>query len=329
MPEPVDGTRPSDAPPAEAAERAASTRRAGVEYARLLACVGVVWYHAEAPGQWFTPSAMIVLTIASIAFAARVKPGGTMAVRVRERVVRLGMPWVFWWLAYAAAKVAQGVAMGGEDLAPIGWFEPWMLLAGPAPPALHLWWLPFGLSAAALTTVLAYKGLVRPSPTLWGVYTGLAFATVVPSALLFQGAAGVSVLEQWLYTLPAVPAGLAIACIAIDKRGAAAMVAVTTGLLVAGYGLAWALGVSLPFWSYTATALVLTLLWTPRASAPRVIAKLGAMAYGVYLIHMFFVSGIKEVGLLDEGSHALAAASLVLSFVATALMLKTPLKRFL
>lgn len=174
-------------------------RRQDIEWLRVAACLGIVWYHAHAPGDELALAGLIVFVVMSVVLArtGRVPLGASL----RERAQRLLLPWAFWWAVYGAAGLATGHAPTADAL---GW--PALLLAGPS---IHLWYLPF------IFVTLMVLDLVWPASSEQVVRgLGLAGAAMCSGALALLALAILNVRDfvypfaQYLQVLPAVMAAV-------------------------------------------------------------------------------------------------------------------------
>ena len=125
----------NDAP--DATNSVVKHRQASLELVRLIACLGIVWFHCGAPGASVGYGGLPALIMLSVALATVPGKPRPPMVTVRKQAVRLLLPWVFWCAIYGIWRVMSAIALRH----PISTeFRAWMLLTGPA---IHLWYLPF------------------------------------------------------------------------------------------------------------------------------------------------------------------------------------------
>jgi hypothetical protein len=93
-------------------DRMSVMRNGLVDYARLLAAVGIIWFHAQAPGSVFAyvalPFFLVLLALPSKA-------------SVSVKAQRLLVPFVSWSLIYALINIALAVK---NNRPPLGWWSP-------------------------------------------------------------------------------------------------------------------------------------------------------------------------------------------------------------
>ncbi len=149
-----------------------TTRNATIDYLRLAAAVGIVWFHSQAPGHWIAylalPFFLVLLGMPSTA-------------SLQKRARRLLWPFLIWSGIYAGVRVVFALRSGEP---PLGWWETGMLLAGTS---VHLWFLPF-----AFMGTLVFR-LIRPD---WLVLVLPVLAAVV---VVLAPEAGIAPFQQWLF----------------------------------------------------------------------------------------------------------------------------------
>ncbi len=132
-----------------------------VDYGRLVASLGIVWFHTMAPGKNI---AYLALPFFLVLLALPSRSG------IGARAQRLLVPFVVWSFIYAAGSVLLALKNHAE---PFGWWRMNMLLSGTS---VQLWFLPFAFVVAIF------------APWIRGKFIALALPLVA--------AIGVSVVDQ-------------------------------------------------------------------------------------------------------------------------------------
>ncbi|HZN64849.1 MAG TPA: acyltransferase [Tepidisphaeraceae bacterium] len=320
---------PLDTSPVAKAKALATERVAGFDLLRIICLLAIVWYHAGAPGtQYMTWRLPALMMISAALLAGRPAPMslGTLA---RRRGMRLLGPWLAWSAVYGAWVILNAVRDG------LPWhavFEPRMLLTGPAH---HLWYLPFAFLAALLVNGCTGR-LDSPAPLAAAVATGAGAVTLLLASILWEtvGPLG-QPWPQWLYSLPAIPIGIAVG-VAGRSRAQLPMklslVLVCTGTvltcaLIAAFGSA--LGISTRFCApYGVGVLLVCGARLGVASLPRPITAITDLGLGIYLVHVLIGYLIQPLHVFDRGTIPYGVAVILISGCIVWVMCRTPvLKR--
>lgn len=267
-------------------------RNGTLEYARLIAAFGIVFFHAKAPGGAIGYAALPFFIIILIVMAIPTAEKQAFIPYVKGRAKRLLHPWLIWSMIYAALKLVE-VLITDRPLSEE--FNMAMVLTGPA---LHLWFLPFAF--AACLAVYPVIPLIQNSH-------GFALPLVLGAAalgiiLLQQHLDMPAPLSQWSYSLPAVFMGLILALRHIDFGLRVLFLAafIATALLMgATFGLLQ-LGLAVGVF------LLCTEFPTPNTALSQ---QAGAAAMGVYLAHPLVLSVLTRTTTLPDHSTALAVVA--------------------
>jgi len=275
------------------------TYNASYDYARFAAVVGIIWFHAHAPGALigYSGLAFFLLLLVHLALpqACVVREQAHRAPAVlryaANRGRRLLVPWLVACLFYGALKlvdVHQGAAFGDE-------FNTSMWLTGPA---LHLWFLPFAFAICVLLWPLG-RALrqVPEGQTMWlsVIFAGLALASLA----LTQEAAPVIPLAQWAYALPIVLFGVALT---LARAHLMHMLGLVAFFMCCALSANWTTG--LPEIGLASLALILCRLIPLPSTGLSHLAARSALA--LYLIHPAVLAVMLRIGLVADGSVALA-----------------------
>jgi len=265
------------------------TRNGTLDYARLLAAFGIVFFHAGAPGAGIgyaaLPFFLLLLVVLAFPGAERV----SFAEYLRSRAHRLLVPWLIWSAVYAALKVAEicvtDASFGSE-------FSPHMLVTGTA---LHLWFLPF-----AFATCLAIYPLVRLKRYMGAESLALIMAGVGLAALILRQGSDLAIpFAQWLYGLPAVCVGIALALV---WGRLAAMLLILVGFI--GVAMLSGATIGLLQIGLAGGALILCILCPLPANRSAALA--GTLSLGVYLAHPLVLSVLSRTTPVPQDSLAMA-----------------------
>jgi peptidoglycan/LPS O-acetylase OafA/YrhL len=136
-----------------------------VDYCRLLAAFGILWFHTETTGYRIgyvaVPFFLVLLSLPSRSGLA-------------DRAGRLLWPFVIWSVIYALARIAPALHSGGDLF---GWWKPSMIFTGTS---THLWFLPFAFLVAAVAPVLRGSGLALVAPVLAAGFLALVGEPAFP-----------------------------------------------------------------------------------------------------------------------------------------------------
>lgn len=277
------------------------THNASYDYARLLAVVGIIWFHAHAPGALVGYSGLafflLLLVHLSLPQATKVRDQAHRAPAfwryAAARGQRLLWPWLVASLVYGGLKlidVLRGAAWGAE-------FQLSMWLTGPA---LHLWFLPF---AFAVSLALWPMGrILRVSDKAHATPLAFLFAGGALVTLGFAQEATLAVpMAQWAYALPSVLFGVALT---LMRGKGLHLMGLMTFFLCAALAANWTTG--LPEIGLAALVLILCRLIPLPPTALSQLAARWALA--LYLIHPAVMALALRSGVLAEGTTALAVA---------------------
>lgn len=272
---------------------------ASYDYARLLAVVGIIWFHAHAPGAaiGYSGLAFFLLLLMLLALPQIVH---TRILRHRAPAVlryaagrgqRLLVPWLVASAFYGGLKlieVSRGASLGSE-------FSKEMWLTGTA---THLWFLPF---AFAMGIALWPLGRVlRTAPVMiWAglslIFTGLALAALAG----MQTNTLPAPLAQWAYALPAVLLGVAIG---LTRSHPGHMAGLLVLFFCAALSLSWTVGL-LQITLAASLLILCTLIYLQPTPLSAAAARASLL---IYLIHPGVMTLVVRSGLLPEASTALA-----------------------
>lgn len=266
---------------------------------RIVAALGIVWAHMEAPWmiEGYVALALFVILAAFLTGQSAIARGG--AGLAARRALRFVVPWLVWCAVYLGLE-----ALRARDPARLWTLsDPLWLLVGPM---IHLWFLPFLILFTPLMSALATHLPDRRRLRLvaWpGAALGLA------AIWLHDRAALPPPLAQWAFA--AVPLLYGVVAAAADRAGDRVAPAI--------FGLSATLPAAVLWQSLVAPSLIAAgilfeLVRRLRLDLPPA-AALGQLAFGVYLMHPVFML----VWFRLAGADASRAAGAVAVFAASAL----------
>ena len=229
--------------------RVTEGRNGLIDYGRLLAAFGIVWFNAQAPGDRIAyialPFFLVLLALPSTS---------TLSARAR----RLLVPFVVWSVIYAMLNTALSVKVSAP---PFEWWRWNMLLSGTW---VHLWFLPFAFMVAVV------------APWFRHPLASLGTALLTAALLSLNGSPEPIPLGQW--ALSVIPVLTGIAYFAWGWRLAVTMLLLSSLILF--------LGPSNPdnitIFAGTAVALVFLANYLPPTAVSDWCAR---VSLGVYLVH--------------------------------------------
>lgn len=290
------------------------TYRAAMDLARFLAAFGVVAAHAYASERdWIGHLALglfLVLT-AFLAVQSMDRAGGRYPWLARAR--RLVLPWLFWSAVFRVVFLV--VADGPEKWAILS--DPWTLLIGSS---IHLWFLPFVMLAMVMVEPsgrwITSDGRVRLASVILVLVT-------VPLFALHHFVPMPEPLPQWAFGFPVYAYGVIIGhAHRIGRVGWP--VAAMALLSVAGFvltGEPWAL---MPI----VAALAFEAFWRAPVSAGWM-KPLGAAAFGIYLVHPFFMLVCYKFLGVDVNRMLATVLTFLMSWAAAEVLRRLPVLRTL
>lgn len=302
-------------------------RIAGIEQLRIVAAIGIVWFHTEgAPWRHIAYAGLPIFLLVFFSLITR-DFGTTTAHFLRRRWNRLLKPWLFWSAVYGVCRLAKAAhTVDWADLAQM--FSIGTLFTGAS---IHLWYLPYAFVASLLLFAVNRRMrkvdhvVVAVTATLLGMLT-LAVCEVNMVSLRAP-----QPLPQWEFGLAAIPLGLAIGrCLMVPSQNLRRTLLAAIGLavLIEGQllhlftpgtlGNPYAIGTSL---------VCITYCWQTRGN--NIVFALAPLTFGIYLIHPLVIYGLRHSTSLT-GQYALFIPFVVcVSALITLLLMRTPIRRFL
>jgi surface polysaccharide O-acyltransferase-like enzyme len=243
-----------------------------------------------------------------------------------RRLERILAPWAFWSAVIVGLRCLYAVREGDPAFS---WAEPAMLLYGPR---IHLWFLPFIL-LAGLAAHYLHRGVRSSRLAALAALCAAGALLLVPPRLTLEWP-----LQQWAFSLPAIPLGFALGrALAFERSLPRLRLLLAAGFVTfLGLGLmAWTLDERAGIYAFRfAGGLGLLVGATFLPNRPdRWTAKLTPLMLGVYILHpVVYLWLVKPAMCAVELNHV-QWLRVVLAFPATMLavwlMRRTPLRRVL
>lgn len=288
-----------------------SSHRQSVDLARFLACFGIVAAHAYAlEDDWvghLSLGLFLVLT-GFLALQSYQRAGGTY--NFRSRAERLLLPWLFWSAFFRLVDLKVSDSPDKWKLLQ----DPWTLFVGSA---IHLWFLPFIILAMLLVKPVGH--FVTTPTRLAGVLLALVLISV-PMFWAMHYYAPPAPLPQWLYSLPVYTLGLLVGVAHPMGRTAWPVIAgaaMAVGAYLVTEAAPWA-------WTVFAAVLLFEAFWRVQMQH-RMLPKLGQAAFGIYLLHPFFMLVTYKFAGPDVDRMLATLATFGMSWAAVVILRRVPI----
>jgi len=305
-----------------------STDRLGsVEWVRVTAAFGLVWFHTSA-AVWreIGYAGLPIFLMLSIGLTAGKMHEEPCRAFLARRARRLLIPWFFWSAVYLCYQLGRQYLKGTGDLHLYGVAT---VLVGSS---LHLWYLPF----AFLADIPAYavgrrpdgRGVARRSLLVGGA--GVAAMGVCSYAMSVRGLLGIP-FAQWVFAIPAVLLGLAVGPLAHEgaerwPRGMLIGLGVAVLIVCAVLHAAGLKALTVPY-AISVPLVIGAFLLRARAGAWAIAA--GSLTYGIYILHPLIGGVLTFAGLKDSPWLLRVVVVFLVSAGVTAVLKMTPVRRFL
>jgi peptidoglycan/LPS O-acetylase OafA/YrhL len=305
------------------------SRIIGLDLARLIACLGVIWFHTgysvyNTLGYFRMPfyAALLAYLVATSLTGNKRRSWGQFT---SHRAMRLLVPFVIWMVLYRIPNIAKG-----HLTLPITFNN---LIAGMG--AVHLWFLPFAFVASMLAYALvsavgAGRTGLRLALAICLVPLGILWTTA-PLALGENG----NIVDMWTPLFGSVFLGTAIALL---QQWQAFAKFVRSQWLV--WLLLWPVCILLSllesnwagniFGTLAGVFLMMAGISAPLRGSPAFWKYVGQLCYGMYLTHFVFVMALERAKVTWEGSASLRFAIILVGSASSAVLLQQlPGGRFL
>lgn len=305
----------------------ASERLINIDALRVVAAIGIVWFHtSEAPYKRIGYAGLPIFLL--IFFSLIVHRGGTYSTYtfLKRRWNRLLKPWLFWSLLYGVLQLVRAVWSGNADsLHQLA--SPQVALAGTH---IHLWYLPFAFASGVLVYALNRHTMRFNNTVVVFIATGLGLLLLTLDAIGLASRHLMYPLPQWGFGLAAIPLGLAVGRSLMAPSHAlmrfllASIVLVTlaTSMVLIGFGYASA---GIP---YGLAVVLVTLAYSWQTTGNGAVAALAPLTFGVYLIHPLVSFWLRHWVAVDQHYAAFIGLTVCVSGLITLGLMKTRMKEF-
>ncbi len=300
-------------------------RVAGIDLLRIMAAVGIVWFHMPgAPHRGIGYAGLPVFLLIFFSLVTKQSPARTTVEFVSRRWHRLLKPWLFWSLVYGSCKLAKAAATA--DWHPLDEIlSVKTLLVGTW---IHLWYLPYAFVLGLFIHVLNKR--ISAANHVVVVFTATAVGVVTLAACTAHMAGRVVTppLSEWEFGLATLPLGLAVGrSLAVPSRRTQVwLLLMISGATVGVSALLISLGLrstSVPY-GLAVVLVCLAYLWPVKGNG--FLSAVAPLTFGIYLIHPLVLYGLKH-SFLAHGHYAVAVIlTTCLAGAVTWGLTKTPLK---
>lgn len=266
-------------------------RNATVDYARLIAAFGIVFFHSNAPGAHLAYAALPFFMMMLIVLSAQSAKRVNFLTFSKIRAARLLEPWILWSSIFAALKILE-VLVTGKSLS--SEFAAYMLLTGPA---IHLWFLPVAFCASLITWVVYHHFRSSHRAILGLIILSLIFVKLEHS-YNWQVP-----LAQWVNILPSVFLGLALVLVLdgpddVLKKG--------FGLVAAFASAAWIFGWAEHTYQTILAATALLACIGIRVPETGFSTQAASTSLSIYLCHPLVITILDRSGLVSPNTASFA-----------------------
>lgn len=292
-------------------------RYMGIEILRFIASFGIVWFHVGAWGAHAAYGALPVFVMLSVIFV--IHTDVPVKAQAGKYASRLLIPWMFWSVVYAVLKIGEAFI---SKKALLSKFNMSMLATGTS---LHLWYLPCAFLFIMLVVFIRKSIVNKQSVFSSYVFAVITGCLVIGISSFFVKITHLVPLGQWLFLFPAISFGVFFyttqydSYVSILRKGfwLAMVFFIITHLL----GLK---GLAIP---YIVAGVACFIFLVPKKTAGNIVLFLGKISFGIYLVHVIFISFFIKAGFAPK-SFPLVIVTFLASVAVSAIIQKTLFRRF-
>ena len=308
------------------------SRIANIEWLRILAIYGIVWFHTDnLPGRSIGYAGLPIFLLLFYALSSRKPKPESFVVFAKKKASRLLKPWIFWIVVYTVCILIKRT-LDGSSHSKI--FSGYIFLAGPK---IHLWYMPFAFLSGLLVNLLqrftqkiSPKALVFFGALIGGVL--LLFCSMLMTSITIMPIKWNTPIPQWIFALPAIPLGFSIGRAysgfhSQDKKRPLLylwIVLVVEAVCLIMFCFNY-IQMIIP---YSIAILLVCVAFLSKSQCGKTLLKFSSLAFGIYLIHPLIASLLDVIGLNSIHSVVFATMLFFISALIVMLFQKTPLRQF-
>ncbi|MDI6450652.1 acyltransferase [Anaerobaca lacustris] len=302
-------------------------RVGSIDWLRVLAAVGIVWFHTEgAPYRQIGYAGLPVFLLIFFSLITIRSTADPALGFLRRRWDRLLKPWLFWSVLYGALRLAKAVCLRDA-----GSFQEMLsfetILMGTH---VHLWYLPYAFGSGFLVYWVNRRTAQIDHTIAAFAATGIGLLLLIVHALGLSTGRWVRPLPQWEFGLAAVPLGFAIGrCLMVPARRTQqfllSTISLTTLATTATLSAICRSSSAIP---YMLAVMLVCLAYGRRTNNSVIVALLAPLTFGVYLIHPLIDYGLRQLITSEQHCAAFIGLTVCLSGLVTLALMRTPVRRF-
>jgi len=286
--------------------------RADIEFFRIIAAFGVVWFHAELD-VWrsIAYGGLIYFVILSSYFSMVSRRQYTLFDRVR----RIVLPYFFWFIFYFLFLFFANKSINPKNLPLISYIV--------TSPSVHLWFLPFVFMVLCSIDVIK-KIMDNNHRYIVCIFSALFSVILIVVSPIWRTYSLPVPLAQYIHVTAAVFIGVFLSC----SHNVSKSVVLSLILMLIS-SMLWVIYLNQPAIgvSYLVGFMPCVLLLAKESffGKSSLILFVANMSFGVYLVHMFWVMILRH---FDVTGVALPITSFLLSILCVWMMKRYLPKRF-
>jgi peptidoglycan/LPS O-acetylase OafA/YrhL len=304
-----------------------AARLASIDLLRVLAAVGIIWFHTDgAPGQQIGYAGLPIFLLIYFSLITKQSGARTIAQFLQRRWDRLLKPWLFWCGVYGACRLVKAAyVLDWSSLTRM--FSAETLLAGTC---IHLWYLPYAF-ASGLLVYLFNKRIQRLNDTLVALAATIAGVLLLPVCTLSLQAHDLPrPLPQWEFALATIPLGLALgrALSTPSRRMQGLLLSMISGTTLAACVILIALRLNALAIPYGLAVALVCFAYSWPVNGNGFVTTVAPLTLGIYLLHPLVTLGVTHFFPAQGHYPAFIIVTACVSGAVTWGLMRTPLRRF-